>query len=257
MSDNEIPEINREFGTIMRVGVQAATRLAERAARSREVQRRHAQDASEANRRSLEAAFTAERAHAETTLSRIHHDQWWDRTGPGAIADHYHLARSWENESSAAHAAAREMEQRLRQRYGIDATERDHREINALLRSAQDDIAQAAQEDQQAARNNLTASQLMEHAERADRGEAPAEAEQHRERADSEWDSAERREAFAREMRAAGIDDQTTAARLQADLDQATHPAAAVAGGGPRRAPKARKGSSSPSQTPERAISSR
>ncbi|MFD7008123.1 hypothetical protein [Rhodococcus jostii] len=278
---DEISNITRETGAIFRVGMQAATRLAEQMARTREAERRRAEQQSTQATRELEQRLNSERAAAESQLRAVLDDRWWDRADSGQIADNYQSARAWQNESPAAARAAERIEEEVKRRYGIDpSTAVDRDAVNRLLREAEARRSREKEEHDNARTDNLTASALMAEADRTDRAEQEQatleadgtgtepeptpglvnpspEGERLRDAAHTEWDSAERRDNFADDMRAAGIDAETVAARITADLDEATHPRNAVATGGPKRAPKARKGRAQIGKDSERAMGSR
>ncbi|MFC9556037.1 hypothetical protein ACFTWF_35035 [Rhodococcus sp. NPDC056960] len=280
---DEISNITRETGAIVRVGMQAATRLAEQMARSREAERRRAEQQSTQATRELEQRLNSERAAAEAQLRAVLDDQWWDRADSGQIADNYQSARAWQNESPAAARAAERIEEEVTRRYGVDPSTALHRAtIDRLLREAEARRKREKDEHDNARTDDLTASALMAEADRADGDEKEQatldtdlagtgnetepfpgpvnpspEGELLRDAAHTEWDSAERRAKFADDMRAVGIDAETIAARITADLDEATHPRNAVAQGGPKRAPRARKGHAQASKDSERAMGSR
>lgn len=278
---DEISNITRETGAIFRVWMQAATRLAEQMARTREAERRRAEQQSTQATRELEQRLNSERAAAESQLRAVLDDQWWDGADSRQIADNYQSARAWQNESPAAARAAERIEEEVKRRYGIDPSTALHRAtIDRLLREAEARRSREKEEHDNARTDDLTASALMAEADRADRAEqepatldpddtaaepeptpGPAtpspEGERLRDAAHTEWDSAGRRDKFADDMRAAGIDAETVAARITADLDEATHPRNAVATGGPKRAPKARKGRAQIGKDSERAMGSR
>lgn len=278
---DEISNITRETGAIFRVWMQAATRLAEQMARTREAERRRAEQKSAQATWELEQRLNSERAAAESQLRAVLDDQWWDHADSRQIADNYQSARAWQNESPAAARAAERIEGEVKRRYGVDPSTALHRAtVDRLLREAEARRSREKEEHDNARTDDLTASALMAEADRTDRAEQeqatlnpddtaaepeptpdPAntspEGELLRDAARTEWDSAERREKFADDMRTAGIDAETVAARITADLDEATHPRNAVAQGGPKRAPKARKGRAQIGKDSERAMGSR
>ncbi|MFD5330153.1 hypothetical protein, partial [Streptomyces sp. NPDC127092] len=169
---DEISNITRETGAIFRVGMQAASRLAEQMARTREAERRRAEQKSTQATRELEQRLNSERAAAESQLRAVLDDQWWDRADSGQIADNYQSARAWQNESPAAARAAERIEGEVKRRYGIDpSTAVDRDAIDRLLREAEARRNREKDEHDNARTDDLTASALIAEADRADRAE--------------------------------------------------------------------------------------
>lgn len=154
---------------------------------------------------------------------------------------------------------------------GIMAVQENNRRLlehwNAVRSRASGDGAQGDAKHTQAAADRAEAVRLMQQADREERraeearaiansdGVAPdeqaraaAEAEQRTATAASTrgdagalYDSAERRDATARDLESKGIDRELVAARMRADVSQAKPATQAVAAGGPKKAPRARK----------------
>jgi hypothetical protein len=124
----------------------------------------------------------------------------------------------------------------------------------ATLNDAERRKNQAQEERTSAAGENAEAAQLLAEAERADkarRNDVEAEngrPEQLSAQADVAYDSSERREDLAKGLDHVA-DREAVQARLNADRDQATPPAAAVATA--RKAPKARKAAGMPGTPPQ------
>ena len=184
------------------------------------------------------------------SLGPVSSPEWWDAATPDMIAEVHETAVAWRDIDDVAEAAAENIRREVEDRYGIDVddTGADPGTVAGLLRQADADRARA-REEQRRSGEDLTAAQLLiRNAERHDRGDS--------ERASDDWDantardtdpstaastdrdqsavaydSAERRRGFAATLEGTG-DDKARRARLQADLDQGTHPSAAVAGAG-------------------------
>jgi hypothetical protein len=161
----------------------------------------------------------------------------------------------------------------MRSRYGIDVNNAggDPEAVRAALAQAEAARGDAAQERSRAAGESVEAQMLVAHADRADQAaetaraaaeyepdpavreesavqaeRAQAHASTTREASKCGYDSAERRQAFAADLERQGVDQDTIAARMTADVSQGTHPSEAVKSAG-KKAPKARK-SRSPKQ---------
>ncbi len=256
---DEIGHANREISQLLRMGLQIASRFAEQMARAREQQIRNAQAQSEQAARELRARLSAERSAAEVGLRPVMTEKWWNESGPDQIADNWQTARAWQDHSQVAAQAADRIRQEVQSRYGIDVDNPgvDPRQVDQLLRDAEASKNAGNNEQDLADRDRRMASDLMAEAERLDRDrdllgtdidDNSTPSDDLREQAEVEYDSADRRDVLASDMRDAGVDKEATGARMCADLDQGKHPRGAVQNG-PRNAPQARKGKPGPSQS--------
>lgn len=261
---DEIGHANREISQLLRMGLQIASRFAEQMARAREQQIRNAQAQSEQAARELRARLSAERSAAEAGLRPVMTDRWWNEAGPEQIADNWQTARAWQDHSEVAAQAADRIRQEVQSRYGIDVDNPgvDPQQIDQLLRDAEASKNAGNNEQDLADRDRRMASDLMAEAERLDRDrdllgtdiddssttDTSTTSDDLRAQAEVEYDSADRRDALASDMRDAGVDKEAVGARMCADLDQGKHPRGAVQNA-PRNAPQARKGKSGPSQS--------
>ncbi|WP_160104039.1 hypothetical protein, partial [Rhodococcus sp. T7] len=199
--------------------------------------------------------------------------QWWNRAQPGEIADQWQHAQAWQEHSQVAAEAADRIRTETAKRYGIDvnAPGADEKIVDSLLRDAENRQARADAERGRAHSDTMTASEILNEAERADaeradeteRNETNSEdiepqepgGDSLRSVAEHDYDSAERRGEDAEQMRAAGLAEEEVATRMRADLDQARHPVEAVTGEGSH--PKARKGRARRGRSAERTMTGR
>ncbi|PFG44875.1 hypothetical protein ATJ97_0297 [Georgenia soli] len=248
----------------VRVAVTVGARMGEMLARAREERLRRAEAADEQQARELTARLHAEQAAA---LAPAFRTEWWDQAGPEDIQHVYTAARAWTGQDPEADRAADRIRDEVRRRYGVDVDRAaaDPDLVRVALERAEARRAQAEQERGRVAEEQVQAQLLVAEAGMADqaaataraaaqhepdpaeRAEATLVAEQEqirataaREAGKDNYDSAERRQAFAADLERRGLDYETVAARITADVSQGTHPSAAVKPAG-KKAPKARK----------------
>lgn len=254
-------------GTV-RVAVTAAAQLGSQLARHREQHLSDARTRSEQEGRDYAARLQGERAAARAQLTPVYRAEWWDRASAEDIGRAYTTARAWNGVDPEAHRAEQRIRDEVRTRYGIDVDQAgaDPGAVRDYLARAEAVREQAEQERRAPREEYLEAQLLMTEAERADRAaDAAREAAEHepdpaeRERAQDEaaalddrgdvaraegrgtYDSAERREAFASDLERAGVDHESVATRVRADVSQAV-PATDATRKAATKAPKARKG---------------
>lgn len=268
----ETDGIEEAFEGQLRVIVTAAGQVGERLARAREDALRQAQARSEQEYRELQSRIEVERRAAHVELADVHRSEWWDRATPEQIGRSYQVARAWAQDDPEAARAEQRVRDEVRSRYGIDVDdaggdpEAVRQRIRLELDRADRDRANSEAGRTRAAAENVEAQQLLAQANQEDqraqearaaaehapdpegRDRAAAEAEQRettgdRARQDGRtlYDSAERREGTARELEAQGIDRETVATRMRADVSQAKPATEAVGAGAAGRSPKARK----------------
>jgi colicin import membrane protein len=232
--------------TMLRTGLTAAARIGEELARAREQRVRVAQAAEEQQGRELRARFEGERAAARAQLAPALDARWWDTAKTEDILRVHQTATAWKGQDPMARSAADAIRGQVQQRYGIDVDALGTGADGAAALSEAGRAKTQAQEERTAASSeNAHAGQLLAEAEREDRSrrrnvEADnARPEQPADEAAATYDSAERREALARNLDHIP-DREAVQARLIADRDQATPPASAVASTR-NRAPKARE----------------
>lgn len=263
----ETDGIEEAFDGQIRVLVTAAGQVGERIARAREEALRHAQAATEQEARELRSRVEAEHRTARAELGNVHRTDWWDRATPEQIANTYQVARAWSQEDPEAVRAEQRIRDEVRTRYGVDVdqTSADPQAVREAVERAEQMRQQSEAQQQRAAADEAEAARLMAEADRAeraadqhrdaaqhepdpaDRAQAREQAEQHQAHADAArenakplYDSAERREATARDLEGKGIDQEAVATKMRADVSQAK-PATEATKAAAARAPKARK----------------
>jgi len=261
--------IEEAFEAQLRTALTAATRMAERISRAREDALRRSQAASEQEGRELRSRIAAERAAAQSELSNVYRPDWWNNATPEQIGSTYELAHAWASyDDQAAHAEAR-IRDELAARYGVDVDElsRDPGAVQDALsarQNAADERTRAEAEKQEAVSLVAAADTIDQQAaaeEAADEAlkatvdidqvpEQTPEGAVLRDDAGVEYDSAERREQFARQLDEAGVSTEQVQTRVRADTSQAKPASAAV--GTNSRAPQARKGNASRGRTEQR-----
>ncbi|WP_312099762.1 hypothetical protein [Corynebacterium dentalis] len=261
----ETDGIEEAFEGQLSVLVTAAGQIAERFARAREEASRKAQTVIEQAAREMQDRFEAERKTAQLEVSRVHSSEWWDRATPEQMAHAYQVARAWTKDDPEAARAEQAMRNEFWSRYNLDVdmTDADPAAVNAAVQKAERDRADADAERHRAAAEAAEAQLLLNQADQEDRRANEArlsvehetdpktraqrltEAEVAADRSAASrddsltaYDSAERREWTARDLESKGIDSQTVAARMRADVSQAKPATQAVKAVGSR----ARKG---------------
>lgn len=252
----------------IRVIVTAAGLAGEGLARAREQQQRRAQAASEQEARELQSRFAAERQAARAELSTVYRAEWWDRATPEQIGHSYQVAHAWARDDPEAAKAEQHMNDQLRSRYGVDvaSTNVDPATVRAAMERAEQDRARATGERTDAATDLAEAQLLLNQANQLDqqsenarqaaehepdpsvRAAALADADGHEVDAEATqdtgravYDSAERREASARDLKKHGVGEKAVAAKMYADVSQAKPATEAVQSDGRIRGSKARK----------------
>ena len=251
----ETDGVGETFDDSLRIALTVASQFGERIARVREQLARQREAGASQEARELSTRFEAERGAARASLAPVRQSEWWDHAGPQAIADVHEIATAWRSVDDVAQDASVTIRREVLQRYQIDINQpgADTAAVAAVLVQAERDRADAAAERAQAG-HELTATQLLfaqadRHqrdaeyaAERDPAGsgvdegrETPADLEQRhdtvQESGSQLYDSAERRHQFANSLEAKGIGQETIAARMRADNDNAKHPREAISEG--------------------------
>lgn len=255
----------------LRVAVTAAAQIGQAIATARENALRRAAAVSEQEARELRSRLDAERQAARAEVAVVDRAEWWDRSTPEQIGRTYQTARAWQSEDSDIARAEQRMSAELRDRYGIDTrdTGANPDDVRQLIRlqaehaerdrtNADAERARSAAEEAEALRLLALADQEDQRANEAraaaefepdpnERERAQAEAEQRDTTADNAradgkdvYDSADRRASTAAALEQRGIESETVATRMRADVSQAK-PATAAVAGGKTKATKARK----------------
>lgn len=232
--------------TVLRTGLTAAARIGEELARAGEKSAREAAAAEDQMGRELMARLEGERAAARAQLAPALDARWWDNAKAEDIVRVHQTTTAWKGQDPMARSAVDVIREQVQQRYGIDIdTLGTGADGAAALNEAARAKTQAKEEQAATTADNAQAVQLLAEAERVDKA--------HRESVDADnakpekltgetgatYDSAERREALAKSLDYIA-DREAVQARLTADRDQATPPAAALTTTR-GKAPKARK----------------
>ncbi|MFJ6378004.1 hypothetical protein ACIQH9_20080 [Pseudarthrobacter oxydans] len=232
--------------TMLRTGLTAAGRIGEELARAREKSAREAAAAEDQMGRELRARLEGERAAARAQVAPALDARWWDNAKAEDIVRVHQTATAWKSQDPMARSAADAVREQVQQRYGIDVDALGTGAVGAAALTEAGRARTQAQEERTAATGeNAQAAQVLAEAERADHAQRQnveadnAQPEQLKDEAAATYDSAERREALAKSLDHIG-DREAVEARLTADRNQATPPAAALVA--PHsKAPKARK----------------
>lgn len=249
----------------LQVLITAAGQIAERIARSREAALRSARDASEQETRELQSHFAAELRTAQAAVKGVHQRDWWDNATQKQISHTYQAAHAWGREDPDVARAEQKMKDELRSRYGVDVdnTNTDPAAARIAAERAERDRVQAGTERNLEAAEIAEAQRLMTQADqeehRADEARDQAEHEpnpdeqardlaeaedsherggQAREDSQMKYDSAARRKGTAHDLESKGIDGETVATRMRADVSQAK-PATTAVKAGAAKAPRA------------------
>lgn len=258
--------IGEHFDQSLRVALTVASQFGERVSRLREQWARAREERALREARELTVRFEAERAAARAQLAVVEQSAWWDQAQPRAIADVYETAVVWRDFDEVAYEAIDTIRDTVISRYGVDVDDSraDPAAVEAALREAETDRAEALRQSQ-LADEELTAAQVLmmkadalekDAQEWADRdvesnpldpheqihwdafkayssdldraGEDADAAAFARANADYGYDSAARRQAWAKSLEGRA-DSTAIGARIMADTDQGKHPREAVA----------------------------
>lgn len=259
----ETDGVGEAFDDSLRIALTVASQFGERISRLREQLGRQREADARQEARELQARFDAERGAARAQLAVVNQPEWWNRASVEDIAGVHETATAWRDHDDTAAAAADTIRREVRERYGVDVDRpgADPAVVAEALRTAERDRAQAREERRRAG-EDLTASQLLlasaegrdrdadEDRARAweaddpdaeaqayrDAADAAQEAREAREDSSAAYDSAERREAFARSLEGTASE-QEIRGRVLADTGNAKHPREAIttpAGRSPR-----------------------
>lgn len=244
---SESDGIEDVFEHHLQVAVQGAARMGEMIAYQRAGQARQAEATSVQEARELQARRAAEWQAARADLAATTRAEWWDRATVEDIAHTYQTATAWAPVEVEAGRYRDSMREQIRTRYGVDVD--GVVDEAAVARRIKDELDRQAEIERNRANQEVVeAAALMEHAERVDRAaeERDDRAHQHevdqlRDDAGLVYDSAERRDALAEELRSKGVDGKAVEARVTADVGNAKPAAEAVRPMALRRAPRAGK----------------
>ncbi len=235
--------IDEALEGMLRIGLTAAGRVAEVAARAREQAARDARAASEAQAGELGGRLQAERAAARAQLAPVDRTDWWHQSRPEDIAVVWETARSWQHLDPVAERAAGRIRRVVADRYGIDidAPGGDPAAVrDALARRGIAERDTGAQRSTAPA-EDAAAARLLAAADRADRQQQPKPAAAARAADEDRGDTSDRRQPPSDAVTPGVADAEAVAARVTADTIQ-PRPAAEAVRRPPPAAPQARSG---------------
>ncbi|MCT2085629.1 hypothetical protein M3D75_05825 [Microbacterium enclense] len=275
---DETDGVGEAFDDSLRIALTVASQFGERISQLREQLARQREADTRQEARELQARFDAERGAARAQLAVVNQPEWWTRASVEDIAAVHETATAWRDHDDTAAAAHETIRREVRERYGVDVDRpgADPAAVAQALREAERDRAQAAEERRRSG-EDLNASQILlgdveardrdadeastraweaddpDAAAQADREAAEAAQDARGARDDSSvaYDSAERREAFARSLEGSA-NEQEIRGRVLADAGNAKHPREAVAAP-TGRSPKPRKSRAGIGQQRDRA----
>jgi len=259
---DETDGVGETFDDSLRIALTVASQFGERISRLGEQLARQREADARQEARELQARFDAERGAARAQMAVVNQPEWWTRASASDIAGVHETTTAWRDHDDTAAAAHDTIRREVRDRYGVDLDRpgADPAAVAEALREAERDRAEAREERRRSG-EDLTASQLLlASAESRDRdvddartrdwendSDAAAQAdkvaaqEARAARDDSAvaYDSAERRDAFARSLEGTASE-QEVRGRVLADTGNAKHPREAVTIS-PGRGPRPRK----------------
>jgi hypothetical protein len=193
----------------------------------------------------------ADKAVAVAHLRYVYDSRWWDNAGYEEIANTFTLAYAWAGQSEQAKQAQDRMKDELRARHNLDVNELDEKDPDAL-KNALGERFDAAQKQADANKETQEAATLTAAANVVDQAATTEEAasdhgaseDSERDRPEFDYDTAERRQQFADDLIASGVDPEIAQGRVLADAGRA-EPVSSSIGRARRRGPRASKASAS------------
>lgn len=240
---NETDGVDETFDQTMHLALTAAARAGETVARMREESHRRDAMRADGERAQLEARFAAEQQASVARLDVVRDPQWWDTASREDVVQTWQLAHTWREDPAAARAIDR-MREEVKARYGADVgADSDGRQVDGLLAQASADRYRANEERERGRQEEVEAHRIVAQADRADQAQEGAASTVESERlgtvAESTYDSAERRQARADQLERSGIDKETAAGVVRADVGQG-RPATDAARSPGSKTPRAR-----------------
>lgn len=274
---DETDGVGETFDDSLRIAVTVASQFGERISRLREQLSREREADARQEARELRARFDAERGAARAQFAVVNQREWWTHASVDDIAGVHETATAWRDHDDTAAAAHDTIRREVRERYGVDVDRpgADPAAVAEALREAERDHAETREERRRSG-EDLTASQILlataenrdrdaddartraweandpDSAARADREavDADQEARVARDGSTVAYDSAERRDAFARSLEGTAAE-QEIRGRVLADTGNAKHPREAVTTS-VGRAPRPRRGRAGNTQQRDR-----
>lgn len=227
---SETDGVDETFDQTMHLALTAAARAGETIARMREESQRRDATRADGERAQLEARFGAERQASVARLDVVCDPQWWDKASREDVVETWQLAHTWREDPAAAPAIDR-MRAEVKTRYGADS---DGHEVGGLLAQASAGRYRADEERSREQQEQIQAHRIVAQADRADyaRESSGSMVDQSEGQAAASYDSAERRQQRVDELEQAGIDKETAAGVMRADVGQGRPATDAVRGAG-------------------------
>lgn len=213
--------IEEELTKWVTVAVTAATRATEAIARARAAHAAHEASRQEVAAQAGQRRLAAERETARPLYLPMLDQERFTAATPEHIAQAYGTARAWAQVDDVAQAAQQRLRDLVVQEYGFDPEAAGNELDTALL------TAEASREERKRDENQAEATGLLAAAQVADQA-APDTADALAADAGMMWDSAERRDVTARDLRSRVSDAQAVDAVMLSDTAQAVPAADAV-----------------------------
>jgi hypothetical protein len=223
----ETDGVREAFDDALRIALTVATQLGERVARLREQFARAGEARAVQTNRELEARFEGERGAMRSSLLPLSQEGWWETTSVAEIANARETAVAWRDYDDVARETNATIEREVKGRYGIDIAQAgaDPSEVTEALRIAESERVEARENRVREGKELAAADMLLVAAERSDRESERSTNSANT--ADSNYDSADRREKFAASLVGVAAP-ATIAARILADGENARHPVEAL-----------------------------
>lgn len=249
---SESDGLDEAVEAMLRTGLMTAGRIGEQLARDREQKMRASQAGEERQARELQARLDAERAAARAQLAPALDNRWWDTASERDIVRAHETATAWKAHDPMAASAVESIREQVQRRYGMDVSSLGA--AGPATQAGADGLTgQGTGERGAAAGGRTQAAALLAEAGRDDRARKQGVQSENATRESSgsdaglQYDSSARRGALAKRLDGVA-DKEAVTARLSADSDQGTPPAAAVTAAH-AKAPKARKTRGAPGAT--------
>lgn len=221
---SETDGVDETFDQTMHLALTAAARAGETVARMREESQRRDSTRADSERAQLETRFAAEQQASVARLDVVRDPQWWDKASREDVVATWQLAHTWREDPAAARAIDR-MRGEVKTRYGADVgTDSDGRQVDGLLARASADRHRANEERERGRQEQTEANRIVAQVDRADQAQegaaSPGESQRLGTQAEITYDSAERRQQRAAQLEQAGVDKDTAAGVMRADVAQ-------------------------------------
>lgn len=246
---SETDGIEEGMSAELRIILTAAAQAGEMMQRSREQRRREQAARDQEEARALESRLAAEQKAAVASLTRVEDERWWNQARPDEVAEMYRQARAWSSEDPRAVQAQQRIESEVERRYGVELTSSMEPDVAAeSLRRAQRDqeerrdreAEQAVEAEKRAEEHESESQRSAETGDLAGAEKREQEAAAERDLSDSHWDSKDRHDKLAEQLRDRGVTEEAVQSRLHTRMAQGVDPADSVRGSDGRIPAKAK-----------------